>query len=315
MIRARLLAGCVVLAILGCAGPRPGGDGSDRYPAPPSPMPSYTEVVTRYHANAGKVPSLWARADYTLRWHETTPSGRTRRHTDRGEGNIVLRLPSSSALTVGKLGEIGLWLGSDGDRYWAMHLRPPSGEPRAAFVGRVANLGRPCARSMPGLDGLTGVRPHAIAALLGVARIAEHRNGEAREDGRAIGPVPPAVEWVEGCYMIEPPGLGVRLLIEPRRYLPVRVDLLDDDGYSRVIARLSNHRAMEVASLSPERWPLVAARIELRPTTGDDRVIVTLTDATDGLRDGKIKDRLFDLDRLTRALRIERVLNLDADCP
>lgn len=254
------------------------------------PVPSYEDIVERYNANLAGLDQLWSTSVVALRWVDEDGS----RQFEQGEGNLLFMRPDRVALTVGKLGNVILWAGANQERYWLLDLRSSG----VAYVGRHANIGRPCSQPLP-----LPVQPGAVPHLLGLLPLDE-----------TLAEAAPPVQTVRGHYLIEPPGLRLRMLLHPRTYLPVRVDLLNAEGDSVVVARLNDHERVEVEGLPQGRWPLAATDAELYAVGEDARMSLRLANLTDGRRFNKLNPKAFDFDALLRAYRPEEVVVLDEDC-
>ena len=282
---AMLALGVAMLALPGCP-PRPPVDAGGAKLTPP---PEYADLVKRYNANIDGASRLWSRGVIEMTWRD----GEKKRF-EQGDGNLVAIAPDKIALSIGKLGNTLLWAGCDGERYWLFDM---NGD-KKAMVGRHENVGKPCARPLP-----APVHPRDMVRLLGVTPI-----------DPAKAPPAPAVEWHEGKLLIEPPGTGTRLLLDATTALPVRIDLTDDRGRSRVICVLSKHEPMQVEGKDEASGPKVARRFEVTVPGREGGATLFLSDLSDGSDGDRIKDRLFDFDALTKALKPAKVEVLDEAC-
>jgi hypothetical protein len=281
-----LLAGCQPKPIL-----------PDSFLPPPlehvAPPPSYAELVERYNHNIAELDQLWAKTSVKLRWLDE----KDRTKTEQGDGVFMFITPSRVALTVGKdvpgVGTI-LWAGANEDRYWLFDLQ----DDHRVFVGRHAYVGAPCAQPLP-----LPVYPSMVPYLFGLMPLEPNPAGE-----------PPNVEVLEGRYLIEPPGLNLRMLLDPATALPVRVDLTDSAGYTVVICALADHQPITRHDLPRERWSIVAAEADLSVVGEVALMTLKMRDRSDGRVGNKIKDRAFDYDYLLDRHHPEEVIDLDADC-
>lgn len=279
-----LLTACAVNDASNSADPLP----------PPAVLPSFVEIVQRYNANLERVDRLWARAVVELEWRE-----KGKRRFEQGEGHLIMVLPDRVALTIGKLGQDGFWAGCDAERYWLFDLR---GE-RVVHVGKHAWADKPCVRSL----GLP-VMPMELPRLLGLTTIdPEHE------------PVAPAVEWIHGSLVIEPVGHSSRLFLDPVTARPVRIDLLDETGHSRVTCRLTQYEPMPVAGAAPGAYPHIATRAVITITGAglqerSGKATLHLADPTDGREEDRIREKAFDFDALIKAHKPSVIDLLDRDC-
>ena len=254
-----------------------------------APLPSYEEVVSRHNARVAPLGRLWASSDVKVRWIDE--KGRYR--SEEGGGNLILVRPRRVALTVSKLGQTGLWAGSNEERYFLFDAH----ERDAAWVGRHENAGLPCSKPLP-----LPVPPEAVGYLWGVMPL-------PIESG--------TVERVEGYLLLEPAGLNVRMLLHPDTLLPVRVDLTDPRGYSVLTCRLSEYAPVELADLPEADRPRAARVIDCYPLTDggeQTRLTLELSNLSDGTRGNKINDRVFDFDTVKRVLKPRTIIDLDAAC-
>lgn len=257
--------------------------------APPPEMPRYGDLVRRYNANIAGASRLWSRAVIEMSWNDGE-----RDRFEQGDGNVVAIAPDKIAFSVGKLGNVLIWAGCDEQRYWLFDL---NGD-KKAMVGRHEHVGKACARPLP-----APVHPRDMTRLLGVTPIDPERV-----------PTAPEVEWWSGCFVIEPPGTGTRLMLDPKTALPVRIDLTDERGRSRVVCNLAQHEPMLVEGKDESAGPKVARRLEVTVPGRRGGATLHLSDVSDGSDGDRIKDRLFDFQSLVKALKPATTQVLDADC-
>ncbi len=262
-------------------------------PLPPAQgIPSYSEIARRHNARLAGLDRLWARADLELTWFER--DGR-RRFESADDSRLILSLPDRLALSVGKLGHEVLWAGHDDQRYWVFDL----GEAKTLYVGRHEGRGDRAGAAFPlGLP----VRPRDLTRLLGLMPIDPDRL-----------PPSPRVLWLDGRYVIEPPGMGVRVSIDPVSFHARRVDLLNEAGASVLFAELSDHAQVRQHKKPDSSWPWAPRRADLTPVGRPDRVTLLLWDMKDCRRERCIKDAQFDLEVLTQAYEPARVVDLDEE--
>lgn len=283
----------------------PGCAASEKYPSTGEPLhtrftareplPSYAEAVRRYNENAAKVDRLWSRAVATIEWMDE----KGERRIEQGDDCFVVYVaPDRFALSLGKLGKTLLWAGCDAERYWVLNAQ----DPRHAYVGRHEHVGKACTQPLPMVGG---VHPRDVMRLMGVEPI----NPELLPDE-------PAVEWLDGQWMIEPPGMGTRLLIDPKTGFATRIDLIDGAGVSRILCRLSHVETLTAYRVPTGGPAKIATRMTIELPDGRGAVRLTISNPTDGRADDRINDRMFDFDRLRRVLKIsdEETTSLDRDC-
>jgi len=296
-----------LLAVLGSCAATPG---ASRSAAPTAgrqaalETPAYDELVRRWNERASELSRIWARAVVQLRYRDAED----RLHNEQGEGHLQLLQPSRFALSVGKLGEILLWLGCDETRYW---LIDASETPRAS-VGRHDTLGLPCHRSL----GLP-THPLDMLDLMGVTPL------PSQEEILAAGKPP---GWVtrtrDGALLVveAPARFGRRrMFLDPRTLLPRRVQLFPFERPSpsdqpAVTADLSDPIPVTLRTRGGF-YPKMASRVEIEHPESGARIVLHFSDASDGRdRSGRLSPRVFDFEALTQALAVERIDTLDADC-
>ncbi len=285
------LAVCGALVLAGCQGP------TKRTPKPlPKPtesqanVPSYKELVQRYNANAKRVDRLWSTAVVAMRWVDEDG----KKQFEQGEGHFIYVRPNEVALTVGKVGKVMMWAGAGNDRYWLFDLRDKG----KAYVGDPDNVGKPCTQPIP-----LPVYPRAVPHLLGLMPLDESLADQA-----------PPVERINGQYLIEPPGLNLRMVLDPDTALPVRVDLLNDRGESVVVGKLSEHEYVEMEGHARNTEPKVATRAVFYAVGEDAQLSLNLSNLTDGRRFDKINENAFKFDVLQKKYHPAEVVDLDRDC-
>jgi hypothetical protein len=248
--------------------------------APRQTLPTYNELTTQYNQRLDGLDQLWARTDVQLRWREE--DGDARR--EDGDGKLIWRAPTDLVLTVEKVGRVMLWAGADASRYWLFDLIDT--DQKTLLWGRQDRVG---AAGLP-----LPVSPQALPHLLGLL------------------PLPPAdavygdglVQAARGYWVVRPPGLALRLWIVPETLRPTQVELLDREGSTRVVARLEGSRSVEgLESVA------VPQTVDIIPVDEEARFTLILQRVTTG--EGRIRDAMFDLDRLVAAHRPQQMIDLD----
>jgi len=255
-----------------------------------SPPPAYEAVAEGHNARAARLDRIWARAVVEL-WYV---DDRGRRRREQGEGHLQIRQPSDVALSIGKLGETYAWLGTDGERVWFFDKFDT---PRVA-VGRVENLGEPCAEPL----GLPA-DPLALIDLIGASPIPASGGETAwSDDGRFI------------VASFDRRGARERLWLDAEARLPRRVELIGPDGTDRLVAVLEDEAPVAQRD-EGGFFPMLATRIEVSHEQSGTRLALHLSDAEDGRsRRGRLSDRAFDFEALRSAFRPAEVLVLDEGC-
>lgn len=247
-------------------------------------VPGFTELIERYNAPLEGVEGVFARTKVELAW--VNEKGKPRRES--GDGKLLFRRPLDTGLSVEAFGQTILWAGSNAQQYWLFSDLQNDGDLQ---FGQHRLIGRPGG----GRLGLP-VQPNTVPYLLGLVPL----------DPQAVPP-PPSVELVNGYYLIEPLGLPLRMLLDPKSARPVRVDLVDTEGKTAVICRLEGTVLVNGSALS------LPASIDLYPVGREARMTLEVRSATTNPK--KLPDKLFDLEVLRGYYKPARTLDLDAPVP
>ncbi len=252
-------------------------------------VPSYAEVAAAHNARAARLGRLWSRAAVQLRY--TDAEGTVRR--EQGEGHLQIVQPANLALSVGKLGEVVFWLGSDAERFWWFDL----GDASTASVGRHENAMKPCIGELP-----LPVHPLDLLDLIGVTPLPA-----SSATAPVVGP--------GGRVVVDVPArAGVRrLFFDASTMRPVRVELwVAGKSTPEVVSELTEYERVDVAEGGVD--PRTASRISVRDLGSDSEIVLFLSDMNDGSRAGRLAPFVFDFDELLDAHRPARVVVLDEWC-
>lgn len=256
--------------------------------APSQPTPAYESVAASYNERVALLDRLWARAVVALRFTDAQGD----RRYEQGDGHLQLRDADRLALSVGKLGEVLLWVGCDDERYW---LFDRLADPTRLYLGRHDALGVDRAREI----GLP-VAPRELLQLFGLRPLPASGN----------------VEWTdEGLLQLTTTDErgAWRYTLDPDSNLPRRIARLDAEARPLLDAELSDDKSVRITGrgFNP---PRVAGRVRVtHVATGDSITIVLDGDVIDGRREGKPRMPSFDLDVLRQALGpIGEEIDLDA---
>lgn len=249
-------------------------------------MPSYEQLVARYNRNVETIRHYTSFAVVEMTWRVDG-----RRRFEQGEGQLTVVVPDRLSLTVGKVGHDVLRAGCNDTRYWLFDF---SGEEKVMHVGRHAKL----SESVDAASGMP-MQPRDLIHLLGVVPIGPVGDGAS-----------PLVEQYQGHYLIEPPGSNSRMLLDAGTARPLRIDLLDERGYSRVTARHKRFVHVKTEGVSPGRWPFVPTLITINDVQNRGSIKLSLTGTT-GDADA-IKPSWFDPEILATALQPDVVIDIDS---
>lgn len=249
-------------------------------------VPGYNELVDRYNVNLRGIDRLWASTDVELAWRDEEGD----RHFEKGDGKFLFVSPRNVAMTVEKLGKTYVWAGSDEERFWLFERQKDY-----AYVGRHEHVGKACAEPLP-----LPVHPSTVPHLLGLLPLERVEGAE------------PRVQVIEGYPVIEPPGLALRIMLDPATARPVRIDLLDGLGRAVIVSRLRGHRPVRVEGVADDELPGVPESADLVVIGQEARVTLKLDRPT--VDPSRIQARAFDFESLVKALKPKRLVELDAGC-
>jgi hypothetical protein len=249
----------------------------------PAIMPVYHEVAFRSNQHVAMLDRLWSHASVEVRFLDEKKKKRRERGDD---STLMIEVPSRLALSIGKMGNTIIWAGCDSQRYWLFDLFGDKG----VIHGRHELLYR---YEMPGLP--LKIRPSDLPLLLGLLPI-DPGSGAAQD---------PPVGWAGtlGAFVVQPPGAPIRLFVDHKTWLPVRVELMDPHGGVAVISELSDHQPVEMVGVGLSAAPRIATRISMSLKDeyfAMDMQLSRMTDAR-GAGDekkGRAFGRAFDFDYL-----------------
>ncbi|MEM9372760.1 MAG: hypothetical protein AAGA55_03875 [Planctomycetota bacterium] len=283
MIAGRFVSGIfgiVSFALAGCAGTAP--------PAGQAQLPSLEAIISAHDARVAALDTFWARTSIRVEGRDAAGSS----FSEQGEGHLQAERPGSVAITVGKLGDVYIALGSNDDRYWLIDVSDSdrrlmmSGAQSEATPEKAAALGLP-------------VHPRDIPLLLGLNPMGGRTVGEPEMDDRGRVVVGIESRWGTAELLFDPVSLEL-----------IGAAAFDDQGVSLAIAELSRHT--DVANqVGQGRLGRVPGKAEIRVPGFDGFVRMELEDA----RVRTINPTVFDPDRLGRAYRVRERIDLDEPDP
>jgi hypothetical protein len=250
------------------------------------PLPTYTELIERYNQTTRPLGRVWAEARVDLVWRDD----KGKKKSEHGDGRFMFVSPDKVALQIEEFGR-GFWAGGDGARYWLFDLQ----KQRVAYVGRFENIDKLDAQDFP-----LPVKPGDLLYVLGLVPI-----------DPAIVPESPGVERVAGYYLVEPPGLGLRMLLDPQTARPVRVDLLNAAGESTVKCVLSEPVELKAGKDDEDgHEPVMHRVVEVYVLGQEARMTLKLKGLT--TQGTRIKGAHFDFEILKRVMKPDQTVDLDA---
>lgn len=257
----------------------------------PTDAPSYATIAEFHNERVERLSRMHARGVLELRWRDEDG-----RHFEQGNLDLWLDLPRQTALRVEKLGRVFLWLGSDNERFWLFDML---GDETVLLSARHDAQLRG--------NGLLTVRPLVLLDLVGLTKLLDPLPGRVPP----VGYSPEHDAWV-----LTAPGQGgvMRMYVDRASLLPVRVESLDDAGE---VAYQSTMRVDLYQSVPRPGAPVAQfARMPRRT------IITSVTPSHNGIESGEMSltldaptgrvenqpmDVVFDLNRLMRSMRPDRI--------
>jgi hypothetical protein len=291
--RAAKLAGSLVPALLALSGCCDKGGAGPLYAeaiSRPQAPPAYQKVATAYNARVAGLERLWARAN--VRVTAVDPEGT--QVDENVDGNLQYILPSRVALSISKLGEVYIYVGSNPENYWWIDR---SAKPYSARVGRHASAAAVVAKGE-----FFPIAPLDLVELLGVTPLPA-----VGSDGSAG-----ATYWsADGRYL----GVGITtskrrvwMWLDPQTYEPQRIEVSSGAGTELVIATLAGYAEVAVKD-NPAAHPRLATQLSVSVPARKIDVALRLTDAEN--RGKAMKEGPYQLDNLIKVYGVERVLDID----
>jgi hypothetical protein len=265
-------------------------------PAPASPrsaiaedasLPTYAAVASAQNERAARLQRVWARAVASI----TFVDSEGKQRWEQGEGHFQVIQPSKMALSVGKLGEVFLWLGCDEDRYWFIDPK----ETKRAYVGRHELVTRAKVESL----GLP-VAPRDLISLSGITPV-PGKQGADSTLGRGSA----------GEFVLEQPRPGAlwRTRLDPRLLTPVGIDIFDNGGRQIITSELEGYAEVRLRG-EAGNFPVMPSRMKLTHLPTNSSMTLSLSDSTDGGR-GRLSSEVFNFESLVERLGITEVVDLD----
>ncbi len=251
------------------------------------PAVSYAEVAAIYNERVEPASTFWARASIRVDGRDAE-GGRLR---EQAEGHLQIERPRRLALSVGKLGETHLYLGSNDDVYWWLDLIDK--DKSFVIFGRHAQVS-------PDKAAQLGIPVHPLDLI----------------DAMALSPLPAETEGASVVWtpdgkelVVRAPGRwgARRMWLDPDTFEPRRVEIEDDRGELLLAAELSSYKHVRKQGDATIRLRL-ATRYEIQTAGLDATVRINLFDP----KIRPIRPIAFDLPRLLETYNVEQAWDLDA---
>lgn len=275
MLRAVLVGLLTAVLLCGCSAPK-------RHTPHERIETTLAAVLDAHNQRAAALERLWARASVQV-------TGRTEggRLNEQAGGHLQIVQPDRVALSLGKLGKVQLYLGSNESVYWWIDM--VDSDQASVVFGRHDQVTQRKAE----LLGVP-VYPRDLVGLFGITPIdpAEVVGGLQQDKGRLMVDV-----RLDAGRM--------RVYFSHPSNEPVRVEIFDIDDRLQVASDLERYDFVTVVGDATSK-PRVAEKVTL--TLADKTVVrISLYDPTNKA----IRDSAFELDRLIRGYRIEQAFDLD----
>lgn len=280
-------AACAVL-LAGCQSSPPA-----KPPAPAPkvlpPAPSITTVVDAQNKRVDGLNTLWARI--SLRVDGKLANAKLNK--EEAEGHLQIVLPNKVAVTVNKVGNTYFYLGSNEDVYWWFDLteekRGYFGRHEEATTETVDRFGIP-------------VHPLDLIELMAITPVTQDDLG---------GEPPAAVRWSSDgkllWYDVPARESTKRVFVDPKTYLPVMVELLDENSKVVIRSELSRYVSFQ-SRIKPTANPSVPSRCILTVPRTDLTITINLNDPSSQVP----KEISFDFNKLADVLGVKnRLIDLD----
>jgi hypothetical protein len=198
----------LLLLAAGCRGPQAGPGGE---------VPAWAALAEAHNRRIDGLGQVYADGVVELRW--TDDRGR---RFEQGDVEVWLALPDRAAIDVTKFGERLLWVGCDARQAWVFEF-----DKKAGTALRRAGRDGP---SEAGGDDLP-VDPAIIIALAGLDRLPPADGTVVRDESRDAWVLSPGAH-----------AAPIRVYLDRRTLLPLRVELLDEHGAIACSSRIDPRR-------------------------------------------------------------------------
>ncbi len=260
--------------------------------APTRPPPetidiTLSEILEKHNTRTAALNRLWARTSVQVTGRDASGG----RLSEQAEGHLQIEAPDRVALSLGKLGKVQLYLGSNADFYWWIDM--VDRDSKSVVVGRHDQVTPKKAEALG-----VPIYPRDLIKLLGITPI---------DPARVIGEL-----THEGNHLTLDTRLDaghMKIAFDIQTLEPARVEMYDPAGSLLVASVLTRYDFVSVkgdATLKP-RIP--------------EKIVLTLNDGTTvrislyAPENKPIRPRAFDLEGLLKGYRIDRIYDLDNQPP
>lgn len=254
----------------------------------PHPRPGITaaQIVEAQNARVAGLDRLWARVSVQV----TAKNEKGKRLRDQGEGHLQIVQPSSIALSLGKVGQTQLYLGSNEQIYWWIDLL--DSDEKVALAGRHERV----TTEKAALLGVP-VYPRDLVHMLGITPLpTSAADAELEWDAHSHAAVHAPTDSGER-----------RVWFDVDSMLPTKVELFDDNGELVLTSELDRYDFVNVVGDATIK-PKIAERADITIAVDDTKVKISLYDP----ENRAIRPTAFDFEKLVRGFGVDTIYDLDA---
>lgn len=250
-------------------------------PPAPAALPTAAQIAAAEAARVGHLERLYARGILEVRSKDDQGQ-----HFDQGDLDLRWNRTLGLALSLSKLGDRWIWIGSDLSQWWIFELKS---DPTRLRLGSLKGPRAGLAGAMPWLAGIRPLLPQEGAALQPV------------EGGVRVPLAVPAGALPEGATLVAE--------FSASTLLPMRTLLRLPNGVEWRM-EMSDWGGVETEGVGPTAWPRVPKRVR-GSSGGEDRwsnfsMALEVLRADAGSTD---KPGLYDLARLKTSFAPQQVEN------
>ena len=260
--------------------------------------PVLQELINDHNQRVQALAKTHSQGVIELNWKDADG-----KHFEQAGLDMWISLPLHTAVRVEKFSEVILWLGSNDQQWWLFDL-----------ISKEKTLvtGSHAAVDGGAQAGAFGVRPAALVDLMGLTPI-EPSNHQGER---------PGYDATSDTWIVDTVGKGgaIRVHFHRKQKLPIRVESLDSSGRVVVRSRLAINRyeSVRLPGVSAMGSPRMPGQIDVEALPSnlpvaesgtapiEGRVKIALNETT-GIVDEAEMVRVFDLERLQQAMRVDRV--------
>lgn len=256
--------------------------------------PTYAELAAGHNTRADLLDTMYAFGAIEIRWTDDRGN-----HFEQGDLDVWLQMPDKVALQVGKAGERFFWLGGNSEASWFFDLRK-KGQTFAELHG-------PSTEARGEGDVPIAVSMTSLLEMMGLSKIPE----EKPEDAADVRFDKKQNAWVLSTVGSAGP---MRIFIDARRNLPVRIELLDPHTRDAKSDRstllystlpLLRYEYIFMKGKAVDQFPLVPTLIDVFRADGTGSLKISVSKPV--AEDESFNENYFDLDWLLAVLAPDEV--------